>query len=491
MNDFTPNRKFEEKLKAAAAAPSADPEFVKRLRAQMIASGAANQPSQNQNQPVPLAEQFKAFCYNVAALFKGNSIMKTKLFAPALVAVIVLAIAGFFIFNPVNKVSAQQILDRAASVQSAALPTEGVWHTVIKIYENPLALMGDRPGTSTTNETYSSLNSGSNSTLPEAQSTNLYRTITTDASGKVIDVFATDGKFNYSNFSQNSDAVVGNDGALTIYRTPVIQESRKNVSYVDSSNSAKALFDDFSSNPRVELQGTITWIDGSKAYVLVNHNDQTQKSADGQIIKTAKGSTKMIFNADTYKLLESQTSIIKDGQEIVIEDFQFTSDEILPATTPVAWDLSDLKEVAFVDEAVAADTNYEPQSKVITEHELAALINAYVLKTIPEGYSLEIISTPNDPQNQSYNYEINYTNPEGESFGMMAVGTMDPGFIEKSFYDGSYITASGLVINYSSSSKEDSTSAMLTIPDGTSFLLTSSMSRVQTQQWVDDLVPAK
>jgi len=490
MNDFTPNPKFEKKLKAAAAAPSADPEFVKRLRAQMIASGAANQPSKIQNH-VTLIDKIQSFRYFVTNLFKGNPTMKTKLFAPALMAVVLLAIAGFFIFNPVNKVSAQQILDRAASVQSAALPTEGVWHIIIKVYENPLALPGDRPGTETTNESYSSLNNGQNSTSPAALSTNLYRTVTTDNSGKILDVYATDGTNNYSNFSQNSAAVAANDGALTIYRTPVLQDSEKKVSNGDSSNSAKALFEDFKSNPRVELEGTITWIDGSKAYILVNHNEQTQKTASGHVTKTAIGSTKMIFNAETYKLLESQTSIIKDGQEIVITDYQFPVDEILPATTLVAWNLSDLKDVAFVDETVTADPNYVPQSEVITEHQLAALINAYVLKTIPEGFSLTIISTPNDSQNQSYNYEINYKNSDDQVFGMMAVGTMDPGFIEKSFYDGSYITASGLVINYSSSSKAYSTSAMLTIPDGTSFLLSSSMSREQTQQWAEDLVPAK
>ena len=490
MNDFTPNPKFEKKLKAAASAPSADPEFVKRLRAQIIASGAAIQPSKIQNH-VTLVDKIHSFRHSVANLFKENPIMKTKLFAPALITVVVLVIAGFFIFNPVNKVSAQQILERAASVQSAAMPGEGFWHTIIKIYENPLALAGDRPGTATTNETYSSLNSGQNSTSRAALSTNLYRTVTTDASGKILEVFATDGTNNYSNFSQNSAAVAANDGLLTIYRTPVRQDSRKNAGSVDVAGSARALFDDFSSNPRVELEGKITWIDGSKAYVLVNHNEQTQKSASGEVTKTAIGSTKMIFNAETYKLLESQTSIIKDGQEIVITDYQFTVDEILPATTVVAWDLSDLKDVALVDETVAADPNYVPQSEVITEHQLAALINAYVLKTIPEGFSLKIISTPNDPQNQSYNYEINYTNSDNQLFGMMAVGTMDPGFIEKSFYDGSYITASGLVINYSPSSKADSTSAMLTIPDGTSFLLSSSMSREQTQQWAEDLVPAK
>ena len=71
----------------------------------------------------------------------------------------------------------------------------------------------------------------------------------------------------------------------------------------------------------------------------------------------------------------------------------------------------------------------------------------------------------------------------------MAIGKMEPGFIENNFYDGSYRTASGLVINYSPSSH--SVGGMLTIPDGTSFLLGASMSREETQKLVEDLVPAK
>ena len=71
---------------------------------------------------------------------------------------------------------------------------------------------------------------------------------------------------------------------------------------------------------------------------------------------------------------------------------------------------------------------------------------------------------------------------------------MDAGFVETSFYDGSYKAANGLVLNYSSGRPQGSpegTSGMLTLPDGTCFLLDSTLSREQVQKLVEDLVPLK
>jgi hypothetical protein len=491
MDNFTSPPDFEEKLQAAASAPSADPKFINRLRTQLLSLEMAEQSSKTQrlSRLTALAQTLRSVAANLVP-FKGNPIMRKKLIAPALLAVVVIILVALFIFNPATPVSAQQILERAASAQSVTMPAQGIWHTIIKIYENPQALAGDRPGVETTDETYSNLVGNQNSTSAAPMPTNLYRSVTTDAAGKVLDVAASDGSINYSNFSANAGTSANVGGPLTIYRTPISPDERKKVGSIDPATSAKALFDNFRSNPRVELQGKITWSDGSQAYVLVNHNEQTQKLADGQVKNTPTGMTKMIFNAQTYQLLESQTSVIKDGQEIVISEVQFLVNEVLPANSQVAWNLSDLKGVSFVDETVAVDPNYTPVSRNLSEHELATLINAYVLKTIPAGFSLKIIGTPNDPQAQSYNYEINYESPTHANFDMMAVGVMEPGFIEKNFYDGSYKTASGLVINYSQAGSQG-TSGMLTIPDGTSFLLSSSMSREQVQQLAEDLVPAK
>jgi hypothetical protein len=70
---------------------------------------------------------------------------------------------------------------------------------------------------------------------------------------------------------------------------------------------------------------------------------------------------------------------------------------------------------------------------------------------------------------------------------MQAVGQMDPGFVESSFYDGSYKSANGLTI-YFQPAGNNGTSAMLVAPDGESFLLWSKLSREQIQSLVDTLV---
>jgi hypothetical protein len=489
MDDLKPSAEFEKKLEAAASAPLADPKFVSDLRAQMLAASAANQVSKPENTSFSLAAWMKTFWSSSTNLStsQGNTLMRKRLMVPALMAALVLTIAAVFAFNTATSVSAQQIIERATSAQAAGLSSQGIWHSVVEIYENPQALPGDRPGTKTISESYEDMGPGSDRSAP-AVMTGLYRYITTDATGKILDASSTDGSTLYSSYP-NGPAVTAPNGELVIYRSPVQPDNRKQGGSFDPIANAKSLFDDFRDNPRVELEGKITWRDGSQAYVLVDHNVQTQKQADGKVQQTPLGTTKMIFNAKTYELLEDQTSIIKDGQDIVISEAIFSVSEVLPAGSKVAWDLSDLKNVSFVDDSAAPDPNQVPVTKTITEHELAGLINAYVLKTIPEGLTLKILSTPNG---DSFNYEINYYNAAGDCpFGLMAVGKMDPGFIEKNFYDGSYRTASGLVINYSPSSRKDSTSGMLTIPDGTSFLLGASMSREETQKLAEELVPAK
>ena len=71
----------------------------------------------------------------------------------------------------------------------------------------------------------------------------------------------------------------------------------------------------------------------------------------------------MVFDAKTYELLESQTTVFKNDKEIVIEKVKFLVDETLPAETQVAWDLSNLQGVTFVDdvpqEVEAEDRNIE------------------------------------------------------------------------------------------------------------------------------------
>jgi len=69
---------------------------------------------------------------------------------------------------------------------------------------------------------------------------------------------------------------------------------------------------------------------------------------------------------------------------------------------------------------------------------------------------------------------------------------MDPGFIETNFYDGSYKTAAGLMLNFSSGTpagSKNGSSSMLTTPGKLSFLFSSTLSRTQLEALAEQIVP--
>ena len=377
-----------------------------------------------------------------------------------------ITLTAVLMFNSATSVSAQQIIDRATAVQSAAQATTGIEHYRIESYRNMLALAGDNPGTTTTTDDYDYTKKG------------VYRSTTYDAAGKILTVSSTDGAFSY--WLPEAESVV--------HRSPIGSDGqRKALAQSDDGNTqAASLFNYYRNNPRVELKGKETRPDGTQIYVLIDRNYQTSNNGKDQPVYT--GSMSMVFDAQTYRLLESETTVHKNGQDIVIEKVRFLLQETLPAETSVAWDLSDLKGVTFVEDA-PADQTAEALPVPISLEELATHEHTYVLKTIPAGYTLEIVAAPHQPIDQPYAYEANYKNAAGDDyFSLQAVGIMEPGFIESSFYDGSYKAKSGLILNYG----ENGPGGMLTTPDGYSFLVFTSFKttpREQFQALIEDLVP--
>jgi len=496
MDDFTPSPEFEKKLQAAASAPSADPKFVNRLRAQLTAADASVvQPLVAQNRPLRQAKNtssawqaVKQFMTNLYPS-QGNKTMRSRMMIPALLAVILIAVASFFVFNPVTPVSAQQILERATAVQSATKPAQGIWHTRIEDYQ----VVGLHPGIKTIIDTYEDLSTGPTLTANQTNALGMsrYRTVITDTSGKVLEVYSNDGSFIYS----TDPAIDGATSAPQTVTRQAIDPSKEKAGRIgDTSVSVieKSLFDQFLGNPRVKLQGKETWTDGSQAYVLVDQNYQTQKSANGQADKIYTGSVTMVFNAQNYHLLSSQTTTRKNGQDVVIASDLYLLDEVLPASSPVAWDLSDLKGIAIVDQPKVAQTTTEVIPVVIPEQDLAGHLDVYLLKTIPAGLTMEIVAAPNQPKDQPYTYEVNYRSQGKDVFGLQAVGTLPDGFVESNFYDGSYKTAAGLVLHYGSSGADkNTTSAMLSTQDGANFLVFGDMPRDQVQTLAENLVQVK
>jgi len=406
--------------------------------------------------------------------FSGGVTMQKRTILGTGMAFLVIAVVAMLIFNTVTPVSAQQILMRASAVQAATEAGQGIWHTLIEVYQNPQAIEGDQAGTTITMERYTDTSTG------------YYRDTTVEADGSTRAIYASDGSFTYRSEDMNNPPVV--------HRLPISKDEREKRAIAgNSSNMAQSLFEHYKNNPRVELVGKENR-DGRQVYVLIDRNFQTSKLPNGQDEKTFTGTTQMVFDAKTYEILESQTTVLKNNKEVVIEKVKFLVDETLPADTKVVWDLSDLQNVTFVDDKPQEVKAGDEVFTTISQEELATHPDTYVLSTIPDGFTQEIIESPDQPSGEPYRYEVHYNNAAGESFELMAVGLMDPGFVEKSFYDGSYKASSGMILYYSSSNPVNSsrgTSAMLVTPSGASFLVSGTMSREKVQALVEDLIRLK
>ncbi len=112
--------------------------------------------------------------------------MNKRFFLAGSVAILAVALAAVLMFKSFTPVSAQQILDRASAAQSAAKTAQGIWHTLIEEYQNPLAIEGDQAGTTITDNDYVDAAKG------------YYRMLTQDDAGNILQVAAYDGSFTYS-----------------------------------------------------------------------------------------------------------------------------------------------------------------------------------------------------------------------------------------------------------------------------------------------------
>jgi type II secretory pathway pseudopilin PulG len=459
--------KVKDLLASLADVPERDPRAAMKGRERFLAQARKLAPAVS----IPAEVRHTGWNKNIFERIWKN--MKPRSVGTALVAVVVLAVVAVFVVNNVTTVSAQQVLQRASAAQSAAKAAVGIQHYRIAHFQNPQAI--EPGGTQTVNDTYFD------------PATGYTREIIRDSAGKIISADSADGSYEYS----SRLAGVGASG-LTIERQAQVIDSRKLRPTGDSTAAASAAFDAFSANPRVEMVGKQTWTDGSQVYVLVDRNVQTQKAQDGTNNTTLTGSVQMVFNAQTYQLVESETSVHKDSKDVIIESYAFLVNEVLPADSVVAWNLSDLTGVTFVDAPKTAQAApVEPGFAAISAQELALHSKSYQLKSLPAGFSMEIVAPTTQQAGQDhYQFEIHYTGPDNATFNMMAVGLMDPSFVASSFYDGSYKTAAGLVLNYSPSSnpKNGVSGGMLVTPDGSSYLVDSTLTRTQIQALVEDLV---
>lgn len=411
----------------------------------------------------------------------GDQIMRRRNLVLVLMVMIALTVMAVFAAKSFTPVSAQQILERATAAQPAVNATQGIEHIRVEVYGNYQASQDGQAAIRTIAESYLDLQSGKT------------RWVVTDAdTGKVLNAFAFDGSYTYST-RQPTEATAS--GPLTLYRVP--QSSEKVASqlvsknYVDPSAKAKQLFEQFRSDPGAQVEKQ-SGADGRPVYIL--RSQQPAKIIAKNGVQVPMGTTTMIFDAQTYHLLESRTTVQQDGQEVLVNSDKYLADEVLPAETPVVWDLSDLQGVMILDDPQGKHADLLPET--VSPEELAAQGQwPYVLAPIPAGFSQEITAAPDQPKDQPFVYVVSYRNQAGDYFAIQSDLGPDS-LLQSEFNNESYQTASGLEVHFGQpmqkpKSNQQITSAIVITPDGTRLMVTSSLPRQQIKALLEDLVQPK
>jgi hypothetical protein len=383
------------------------------------------------------------------------------------------------IANSVTTVSAKEILDRAYQAQTQAAATQGIEHIRNEIYSN-LETLPEEQGMDTTTESYF-----------DRQTGNFRLVITDNKTGQVLAVTAYDGANAYSSDSKK-DGGQPDATPLTIYRTAQNQPSEvsQKLQVGNKDLDAKTMFDKMRNDPQVQVVSKDTWEDGRTVYVL--HSEQEIKVIVNNEVQQPTGSVDVYFDAETYELVGNRVTIQKDGKELLISFQRILVNETLPEGSSVAWDLSNLQGVNIVD-----DTNGEhAQPEVISVEALATRIpSAYVLRTVPDGFSLELNALPKQFANRSGNgpffYEASYINQTGDYFTIRAFG--DKPLEDTSWEDEAYAAASGLVLHFVNqpSTEPNFTGGLMEAPNGHTYAIDSTLPREQVRELVEQLVLVK
>jgi hypothetical protein len=412
--------------------------------------------------------------------FGGVTMQKRWIFS-GLAGVLALSVLAILVARNVTPVSAREILDRAYEVQTQQAAGQGIQHIRNEIYSNLEALPEDQ-GMDTTVESYLDLQTG-NSRL----------VVTDNKTGRILEAYAYDGSNAYTS-EATKDTKIGQpgEGALTIYRTPQNQPADISQKLLSGNKEldAKTMFDKMRSDPQVQLTGEETWEDGRTVYVL--RSEQPIKVLVANELQQPTGIVEVYFNVDTYELVGNRVTMQKDGKELLISLQRTLMDETLPEGTSVAWDLSDLQGVNIVD-----DTNGEhAQSEVTSVEALATRIpSAYLLRTVPDGFSLEISVLPKQFVNRSMNgpffYEAGYINQAGDYFIIRAFDNKK--LEDTSWADEIYTTASGLVLYFVNQPSIDPkfTGGLMQAPNGHTYAIDSTLPRDQVKALMEDLVLVK
>ncbi len=420
--------------------------------------------------------------------------MNKKFTFTALGVVLVLSMVVAFLANNVTTVSAKEVLDRAYQAQTQATTNQGIEHIRSEIYTD---IEAKEQGMDTIVESYS-----------DPVNAN-FRVVTTDReTGKVLQVNAFDGSDVYS--SDNMQDGQPSDDPLTVYHNvqdPNSLTKQKTISVMNrklnpaQDEESKFMFEKMRSDPQVKLVGQETWDNpctapnavrgkcGHTVYVL--RSQQEIKLLVNNEITHPMGQVTFYFDVDTYQLLGSRVTMEKDGKELVISSQKTLLDETLPAGSNIAWNLSDLQGINIVE-----DPNGEhslpaknPSTAISVEGLASKTDTAYLLKTVPDGFSLEVGVLPEQPADQQFFYEARYINQAGDYFIIRALGKPLEDALKE---DETYTTASGLVLHFIGRPGDTPKGgqvamALIQAPNGKTYAIESTLPRDTIKALAEDL----
>ena len=398
-----------------------------------------------------------------------------RLLVPALAVVIVVAGVALLWLRAATPVSAQQILNRAQQARAEVQATSGIRHLRIESYTNDEFL----PGVAATIiENYL-----------DFQTRNMRLVDFDSATGQVVGVLARDETYIYNGWK---DYTSGSGSLLTIYRSP-----RPKGVWADQMGTGLVLddealwFEAMRRDPNVEA-GRETWPDGRQVYVLRSQQPVEVYPGSGQ--QLLNGWSILVLDAQTYQAVEYRITIPWDGQEVLVSSSRYLADEVLPAGSYVAWDLSDLQGVQIEDGPHPAGYG-GLQFDVISRQELASRTqSAYALRSIPDTFSEEISVMPEQlTGEQPVYYIVAYTSAAGD---YLVLEAWDGPRHLVELMDETYTTATGLELSFIPAGMSDLagnplTQAIVQAPDGALFILKSNLPREQVQALAEDLVPVR
>lgn len=400
--------------------------------------------------------------------------MRKRMIVAATVAVLALTLVGVWILRGAAPVSAQQILERSSAAQEAAEAAPGIRHMRSQKYVNMQGTPkgGLMDGTLII-ESYQDLQTGKQRLV-----------VTAGENGRVIEAWAYDGNYVYSSKSSPGDAI----GGLTIYRTPQppgapdLRPIKRSVDLPD----AKRLFEKAKQDSNAHVVGQATWSDGRRVYVLRLEQLGKALANPKQPATDLPTTSTLYFDTGTYQLLGQEETVESNGKQTVVSSFRQLVQETLPSSTPVAWDLHDLKGVTTVDDP---DAEHGDQLPVAISHQelVQRTKSAYMLRTLPEGFTVTITALPKPKPSEPDFYMVDYRDANENAFHIQS-GTEIPKAMIQNVQEV-YTTRSGLTLYFQG--EEPRNSATVRAPDGTTFIITANMPRERVKAFAEDLVPVR